>query len=94
MSVASFVAAKRTDHGVPHLICCRALGVSQSWFYKWREWPPTSSVGRNSRRRQGLLRRVGGHLWLARVLEDLHEWGWKVSKTSVEASMARQACGK
>ena len=68
MSVASFVAAKRTDHGVPHLICCRALGVSQSWFYKWREWPPDTSPaasGATRRRRQGLLRRVGGHLWLA-----------------------------
>ena len=28
MSVASFVAAQRTDHGVPHVITCRAVGVS------------------------------------------------------------------
>ena len=27
MSVASFVAAQRTDYGVPHVIACRALGV-------------------------------------------------------------------
>ena len=36
MTVASFVAAQRTEHGVPHVISCRALGVSPSWFYKWR----------------------------------------------------------
>ena len=32
MTVASFVAAQRTDHGVPHALCCRALGFSESWF--------------------------------------------------------------
>ena len=41
MTVASFVAAQRTDHGVPHVISCRALEVSPSWFYKWRERRPT-----------------------------------------------------
>jgi transposase InsO family protein len=37
MTVASFIAAQRTDHRVPHAKCCRWLGVSQSWFYKWHE---------------------------------------------------------
>ena len=32
MTVASFVAAQRTDHGVPHAVACRALDVSESWF--------------------------------------------------------------
>ena len=41
MSVASFVAAQRTDHGVPHALTCRALELSESWFYKWRDRPPT-----------------------------------------------------
>ncbi len=27
MSVASFIAAQRSNHGVPHVIACRALGV-------------------------------------------------------------------
>ena len=30
------VAAQRTNHGVPHAVSCRLLGVSESWFYKWR----------------------------------------------------------
>jgi hypothetical protein len=30
MTVASFVAAQRTDYGVPHVMSCRVLGVSES----------------------------------------------------------------
>ena len=41
MSVASFVAAQRTDHGVSRAIACRALELSESWFYKWRNRAPT-----------------------------------------------------
>ncbi|MGW3473164.1 transposase [Saccharopolyspora sp. NPDC000995] len=35
MIVAEFIASQRTTYGIPHAIACRALGVSQSWFYKW-----------------------------------------------------------
>ena len=37
MSVAHFIAAQRTVHRVPHAKCCRWLGVSESWFYKWHD---------------------------------------------------------
>jgi putative transposase len=43
VSLADFVAAQRTEHGVPHALSCRALGVSQSWFYKWQDRPPTKA---------------------------------------------------
>ena len=39
MSVASFVAAQSTEHGVPHALTCLALELSESWFYKSRERP-------------------------------------------------------
>jgi putative transposase len=32
--VAEFIASCRTTYGIPHAIACRALEVSQSWFYK------------------------------------------------------------
>ena len=35
--MARFIASQRDGHGVPQAVSCRALGVSQSWFYKWKE---------------------------------------------------------
>jgi putative transposase len=96
MSVASFVASQRTDHGVPHAKCCRWLGVSESWFYKWHDRQPT----RREQRRAELDAAVrasfddsGGtpHTYGSpRIWEDLIEAGWRVSKKTVAASMVRQ----
>ena len=41
MSVARFVADQRTNYRVPHTLTCLLLGVSLSWFYKWRDRSPT-----------------------------------------------------
>jgi putative transposase len=96
MTVASFIAAQRTEHAVPHALSCRALDVPESTFYKWRDRPPTA---RERRRAEldaavrasfddsgGTPRTYGS----PRVWQDLVEAGWKVSKKSVAASMARQ----
>jgi putative transposase len=42
MTVASFVASQRACFGVPHVISCRALSISESWFYKW--WSRTAQA--------------------------------------------------
>ncbi len=42
MTVASFIAAQRTDHHVAHAVACRALDVPASTFYKWRDRPVTA----------------------------------------------------
>jgi transposase InsO family protein len=34
--VAALIAAQRVEHGIPAAVTCRALGVSRSWYYKWR----------------------------------------------------------
>jgi transposase InsO family protein len=93
MTVASFVAAQRTDHAVPHAVSCRALDVSESWFYKWRQRPPTE----RARRRAHIDAQVkvafddsGGTYGSPRVLVDLREAGERVSKKTVIDSMARQ----
>ena len=41
MSVAQLIAANRTQIGVPHAVSCRLLGISELWFYKWRDRAPT-----------------------------------------------------
>lgn len=50
MSLAVFIADQRTSHRVPHTVACRALGVSQSWFYKWQHRPrrPTPTEQRRA----------------------------------------------
>jgi hypothetical protein len=48
MSVASFIAFQGTEHRVPHALTCRTLEVSESWFYKWRDRPPTRRQARRA----------------------------------------------
>jgi putative transposase len=96
VSVASFVASQRTDHGVSHAKCCRWLGVSESWFYKWHDREPTArqrhraeldaAVKASFDDSGGTPRTYGS----PRVWEDLVAAGWRVSKKTVAASMARQ----
>lgn len=40
--MSAFVKAQRTDHRVPVATSCRALGLSQSWFYKHVDRKPTA----------------------------------------------------
>lgn len=98
MIVASFIACQRTDFQVPHVLSCRALSVSTSWFYKWKDRKPTA---RQLRRRtldaavrqsfEDSERTYGS----PRVFEDLIEDGWAVSEKTVAASMAAQGlCGR
>jgi hypothetical protein len=47
--VAEFIASCRTRYGIPHAIACRALEVSQSWFYKWINREPTARRQRRAR---------------------------------------------
>jgi hypothetical protein len=42
MILAGFIADQRTTYRVSQAVACRALGVSESWFYKWRYHTPSS----------------------------------------------------
>ncbi|HKZ29989.1 MAG TPA: IS3 family transposase [Acidimicrobiia bacterium] len=96
MTVASFIAAQRTDHRVPHVVSCRVLGVSQSWFYKWRDRSPTARQQRRVELDVAVKASFDdsggtpGTYGSPRIFEDLIEAGWKVSVNTVAASMARQ----
>jgi putative transposase len=96
MSVASFIASQRAEYKIPHAKCCRFLGLSESWFYKWHERPPTA----RQRRREDLDAKVkeifedsGGTprtYGSPRIHAELVDLGWSVAEKTVADSMARQ----
>ena len=96
MTVASFIAAQRADHGVPHAKCCRWLGVAPSTFYKWLDRPPTVTEQRRVELDAAVKASFDdsggtpGTYGSPRVWEDLVEAGWSVSVNTVAESMARQ----
>jgi putative transposase len=96
MTVASFIAAQRTDHGVPHAKCCRWLGVAPSTFYKWLDRPPMPTEQRRAELDAAVKTSFDdsggtpGTYGSPRVWEDLVEVGWSVSVNTVAESMARQ----
>ena len=96
MTVASFIAAQRTEHDVAHAVACRALEVALSTFYKWRDRPSTAREERQRRVDEAVKQSFDdsggtpGTYGSPRVWEDLREAGWKVSVNTVASSMARQ----
>ncbi|MFP5332148.1 MAG: IS3 family transposase [Acidimicrobiia bacterium] len=38
------IVTERADYGIPYAVSCRALGVSESWFYKHKNRPVTRAV--------------------------------------------------
>jgi putative transposase len=93
VSVARFIADQRTYYRVPHTITCLLLGVSLSWFYKWRGRPPTP----RQQRRADLDAAVAAMFDVAKGLHgsprlhaDLRAAGWVVTEKTVAESMRRQ----
>ncbi|WP_199523888.1 IS3 family transposase [Micromonospora craterilacus] len=91
MSVAGFIASQRTEYDVPHAIACRALGVSESWFYKWRDRSPTRRDDRRARLAAAVgqvFDDSGGTYGSPRIGIELREQGWKVSDNTIAQLMA------
>jgi putative transposase len=87
------IAAQRAERGIPHAVSCRALGVSQAWFYKWRHGDP--SLRRQRRAALAaliayLFRKHHGSYGSPRITADLREAGWRVSKNTVAVLMGEQ----
>jgi transposase InsO family protein len=93
VSVARFIADQRTKHRVPHAVTCRLLEVSESWFYKWHQRPPTSRQVRRGKVDAEVARlfeasqRTYGS---PRIHRDLLEAGWAANEKTVAESMSRQ----
>jgi transposase InsO family protein len=91
--VASFIASQRDDHGIPHATACRALGVSQSWFYQWKAGavaPRTARRERLTAEISRLFRAHEGTYGAPRITAELRDAGWRVSENTVAALMREQ----
>jgi putative transposase len=91
--VAAFIAAQRAQYGIPHTVACRALAVSQSWFYKWAHGDRSPRRVRRQRLAaevRRLFARHRGRYGSPRITADLREAGWKVSANTVAQLMREQ----
>jgi putative transposase len=93
VSLAGFIATQRAQHGIPHAVACRALGVSPAWFYKWRK----GEVSLRRKRRAAVdaavayeFARRQGRDGSPPITVRLRDAGWRISKNTVADSMRRQ----
>jgi transposase InsO family protein len=89
--VAAFITAQRADHGIPYAVSCRALGVSEGWFYKWKDGDRSPRRARRERLKAEVSRLFEAHKGKRgspMITADLHDAGWRVSKNTVAALMA------
>ena len=89
--MAAFIAAQRAGHGIPHAVACRALGVSESWFYQWKDGDRSARRARRDRLEAEIARlfaRRKGKDGSPRITAALREAGWTVSKNTVAVLMA------
>jgi len=88
--VAAFIASQRAGHGIPHAVSCRALGVSQSWFYKWKDGDRSPRHQRRERLKAEIARlfaRRKGKDGSPRITAALRDAGWRVSENTIAALM-------
>ncbi|HET9116799.1 MAG TPA: IS3 family transposase [Pseudonocardiaceae bacterium] len=91
--MAGFIASQRDDHGIPYATACRALGVSQSWFFKWKTGVVAPRAARRERLKAEISRLFDAHegtYGAPRITADLRDAGWTVSQNTVAALMREQ----
>ena len=95
--MAAFIASQRAEHGIPHAVSCRALGVSQSWFYKWLQYASAGTLPPRQARRRQLAAEVArlfaqheGKRGSPMIAADLRDAGWRVSDNTVAQLMREQ----
>ena len=88
--MAALIAAQRDERQIPHALACRALGVSRSWFYKWKDgglWPRAARRAALAAEIRRLFKAHRGTYGSPRITADLREAGWQVSENTVAAMM-------
>jgi putative transposase len=93
LSRAAFIADQKTSHGVPYAVACRALGVSESWFFKWHHRPPSPAEQRRAEvdaAVKAAFEASKGTYGSPRIHAVLVAAGRRISEKTVAKSMARQ----
>ena len=89
--MAAFIVSQRARHGVPYAVSLRALGVSQSWFYKWKDGDRSARRKRRNRLKAEIARLFAarkGKDGSPRITAALRDAGWAVSENTVGHLMA------
>jgi hypothetical protein len=71
-------------------VACRAVGVSQAWFYKWRRGDVCVRRKRPAALAALLFAAHHGSYGSPRIWRDLPDSGWRVSKNTAAALMAEK----
>jgi putative transposase len=92
-TLVAFIGRQRAEHNVPHRMSCRLLGVSEAWFYKWRQRSaePTEREVRRVKLEERIryfFRASGETYGSPRITLDLWEEGRQVSVNTVAEIMA------
>jgi putative transposase len=93
VTVTAFISSQRAEHQVPVRLSCRALGISESWYFKHRDRPPTPAQSRRAALAEAVaeaFEAYGGTYGSPRVTLELHTAGWRVSANTVAQLMRQQ----
>jgi putative transposase len=93
VTVAGFITTQRAQHGIPYATSCRALSVSQAWYYKWRYGDASPRRARHEQLAIAIKQRFAAHQgkWGSpRITDELRDAGWRVSEKTVAAVMREQ----
>lgn len=88
--MAAFGVAQRAEHEVPYATACRALGVSQPWFYKWCHGDASARHARREQLKVAIKRLFPQHratYGSPRIAADLRDEGWRISENTVAQLM-------
>ena len=93
MTVTAFISSCRAELNIPVRIACHALGVSESWYFKHRDRPPTPRASRRvelAAAVRAAFEASGGTYGSPRVALKLRAAGWAVSTNTVADLMRDQ----
>jgi putative transposase len=88
--VTARIVAERANHHIPYATSCRALGVSESWFYHHKDRPPTPSQVRRGVLDAAITKTFEAHdgtYGSPRIVDELREEGWTVGENTVARRM-------